>query len=274
MSTYEVTASLVDTTMPELGPVASRTVHVAAAPGGIAGAVSTALGFMRVQAVQNDLTVAGAAVVCENSLQREIVADALADTEPEPVLVVDIFDSHLIDAYPPDVAAALLVGQVDIVAPQRAALPKPERRGIWPVAAVAALVLAALGAVTAWAMTSSPAGDRTVPVEVVHPTQVVPSTAIPVEVAIPTPAPEATAPPTTEAPLPLPPAPETVDVIVPEPAVVVPTQTQQPRPTTSVPTTTRTTQPPETGTTTVPSTSVASTTAETSTTSPDETETS
>lgn len=169
VSTYEVTASLVDTTLPELGPIASRTVAVAAAPGGIGGAVSTALGFMRVQAMQNDLDVAGAAVVCENALQREIVADALAELESEPTPVVDIFDERLSDAYTPDVSAALLVG--DVVATAAAPVSMIDRRGIWPVAAVGACVLAALGGVTAWAMTATPqAEDATSTVSVVVPT--------------------------------------------------------------------------------------------------------
>ncbi|OZF03262.1 hypothetical protein [Rhodococcoides fascians] len=179
VSTYEVTASLVDTTLPELGPVATRTVTVAATPGGIGGAVSTALGFMRVQAMQHDLNVAGAAVVCENALQREIVADALAATESEPTPVVDIFDDRLSDAYTPDVGAALLVGSLApaIAVPGSAREP---HRGVWPIAAVGACVLAALGGVTAWAMTAGPsqAGDS-VPSEMVYPSDVPASDASP-----------------------------------------------------------------------------------------------
>ncbi|MGB3370939.1 MAG: hypothetical protein WBA81_09995 [Rhodococcus sp. (in: high G+C Gram-positive bacteria)] len=57
VSTYEATASLVEISLPELGPICSRTVDIAAAPGGIGGAVSAALGFMRVQALQHQLTV-------------------------------------------------------------------------------------------------------------------------------------------------------------------------------------------------------------------------
>ncbi|OZF54608.1 hypothetical protein CH293_07840 [Rhodococcus sp. 14-2470-1b] len=179
VSTYEVTASLVDTTLPELGPVATRTVTVAATPGGIAGAVSTALGFMRVQAMQHDLNVAGAAVVCENALQREIVADALAATESEPTPVVDIFDDRLSDAYTPDVGAALLVGSLApaTAAPDSAREP---HRGVWPIAAVGACVLAALGGVTAWAMTAGPSqAGGSVPSEMVYPSDVPASDASP-----------------------------------------------------------------------------------------------
>ncbi|OZD17695.1 MULTISPECIES: hypothetical protein [Nocardiaceae] len=179
VSTYEVTASLVDTTLPELGPVATRTVTVAATPGGIGGAVSTALGFMRVQAMQHDLNVAGAAVVCENALQREIVADALAATESEPTPVVDIFDDRLSDAYTPDIAAALLVGSLApaIAAPSSAREP---HRGVWPIAAVGACVLAALGGVTAWAMTADPSqAGGSVPSEMVYPSDVPASDASP-----------------------------------------------------------------------------------------------
>nr|WP_296769803.1 hypothetical protein [Rhodococcus sp. (in: high G+C Gram-positive bacteria)] len=168
VSTYNVVASLVDTTLPELGPIASRTVAVAATPGGIGGAVATALGFIRVQARQNGLKVEGAAVVCENALQREIVADALADSEDSAIPVVDIFDDRLSDVHTPDVSAALLVGEVDVVA---APAQRVEHRGIWPVAAVGACVLAALGGVTAWAMTAEsfpssgepPAAEMAVP---------------------------------------------------------------------------------------------------------------
>lgn len=176
VSTYEVTASLVDTSLPELGPIATRTVEVAATPGGIGGAVSAALGFMRVQAKQNDLDVAGAAVVCENAMQREIVADALAEVEEEPLPVVDIFDERLSDAFTPDVSAAMLVGDVAPVA-VAAKKPRTERRGIWPVAAVGACVLAALGGVTAWAMTAAPStpGEPKLPTEMVYPTGVVTS---------------------------------------------------------------------------------------------------
>ncbi|NIL75851.1 MULTISPECIES: hypothetical protein [Nocardiaceae] len=251
VSTYEVTASLVETGTPEQGPIATRTVPVAAAPGGIAGAVSTALGFMSVQARQHDVALVGAAVVCENSLQREIVADALAETEPDPVLVVDIFDERLTDAFSSDVAAALLVGEVDVVAPRPGALPGA-RRTAWPVAAAAACVLAALGGVTAWAMTSSPTPHHApVPVEMVHPTNAVTMTVEPLEPVEP------------EAVIPGPPVPVEIgtattisvtrDAVAPAPVVPprpVSTQTQQPGPVAS--TTSRTTQAPELTTTTPP----------------------
>lgn len=179
VSTYEVTASLVDTTLPELGPVATRTVTVAATPGGIGGAVSTALGFMRVQAMQHDLNVAGAAVVCENALQREIVADALAATESEPTPVVDIFDDRLSDAYTPDVGAALLVGSLAPATAVPGSAREPHR-GVWPIAAVGACVLAALGGVTAWAMTAGPSqAGGSVPSEMVYPSDVPASDASP-----------------------------------------------------------------------------------------------
>lgn len=187
VSTYEVTASLVDTSLPELGPVASRIVPVATAPGGIGGAVSAALGFMRVQAMQNDLHVDGAAVVCENALQREIIADALAESESTPPLVVDIFHESLSDAFTPDVSAALLVGEV-----QSLAAPAPARvepRSTWPVAAVGACVLAMLGGVTAWAMTSQPASESTPTNEMVYPSGAAGATADPARVVAPEPAP-------------------------------------------------------------------------------------
>lgn len=171
VSTYDVTASLVDTMLPELGPIASRTVTVAATPGGIGGAVATALGFIRVQARQNGLKVVGAAVVCENALQREIVADALADSEDGAIPVVDIFDERLSDVHTPDVSAALLVDDAKVVA---APALRVEHRGIWPVAAVGACVLAALGGVTAWAMTaeSFPSSDEPPAAEMAVPTTI------------------------------------------------------------------------------------------------------
>lgn len=271
VSTYEVKASLVDTSLPELGPIASRVVTVAATPGGIGGAVSTALGFMRVQALQNDLLVEGAAVVCENALQQETVAAALAESEATPPIVVDIFDDRLSDAYTPDVGAALLVGAVAPVAvPTKASI---DRRGIWPVAAVGACVLAALGGVTAWAMTSQPpnAGGGTAPVEVVYPTgtaavptkaepvpaevasvtphvprvelpgpDIIPNTAVEVLVPTPVPAPVDAAPPARQDLSPTPTVP---------PAPVV-TTTKPPSPgggggPTTEPTTEPTSEPPE-----------------------------
>ena len=168
VSTYEVTASLVDTSLPELGPIARRTVAVASAPGGIAGAVSTALGFMRVQAMQNDLELAGAAVVCEDAPQREMIAGALAETESVPPLVVDIFHESLSDAYAPDISAALLVGETSPHVPPP--LPaRAESRRAWPVATMGACVLAALGGVTAWAMTTQSSIESPTPNEMVYP---------------------------------------------------------------------------------------------------------
>lgn len=161
VSTFEVTASLVDADLPELGPVATRVVLVEAVPDGIGQAVATALGSTRIQALQSGLTVAGAAVVCENAMQCQIVIDAVATSESQPLIVVDIFDSHLVDGLPPDVAAALLVGVLDPVSPARpAAVTSGSRRGIWQVAAVGALMLAALGGVSALAMTVDPAVDN------------------------------------------------------------------------------------------------------------------
>lgn len=160
VSTFEVTASLVDVDLPELGPVATRVVSVETVPDGIGKAVATALGSTRVQALQSGLAVTGAAVVCENAMQCQIVIDAVAASETHPLIVVDIFDSHLVDGMPLDVAAALLVGVLDPVIPARrtVALSDP-RRGIWHVAAVGALMLAALGGVSALAMTVDPAVD-------------------------------------------------------------------------------------------------------------------
>ncbi|MDJ0359434.1 hypothetical protein [Rhodococcus sp. H29-C3] len=164
VSTFEVTASLVDADLPELGPVVTRVVSVEAVPDGIGQAVATALESTRIQALQSGLTVTGAAVVCENAMQCEVVIDAVAASEAHPLIVVDIFDSHLADGLPPDVAAALLVGVVDPVSPAgRTVSSFGPRRGIWQVAAVGAFVLAALGGVSALAMTVDPAVDtRTV----------------------------------------------------------------------------------------------------------------
>ncbi|QCB49842.1 hypothetical protein E5720_08030 [Rhodococcus sp. PAMC28707] len=164
VSTFEVTASLVDADLPELGPVATRVVSVEAVPDGIGQAVATALGSTRIQALQSGLTVTGAAVVCENAMQCQMVIDAVAASEAQPLIVVDIFDSHLVDGLPPEVAAALLVGVLDPVSPARRTVASSgPRRGIWQVAAVGALMLAALGGVSALAMAVDPAVDsRTV----------------------------------------------------------------------------------------------------------------
>ncbi|ORI16303.1 hypothetical protein [Rhodococcus sp. 1168] len=164
VSTFEVTASLVDADLPELGPVATRVVSVEAVPDGIGQAVATALGSTRIQALQSGLTVTGAAVVCENVMQCQVVIDAVAASEAQPLIVVDIFDSHLVDGLPLDVAAALLVGVLDPVSPaRRTVAASGPRRRIWQVAAVGALMLAALGGVSALAMTVDPAVDtRTV----------------------------------------------------------------------------------------------------------------
>ncbi|WP_186628604.1 hypothetical protein [Rhodococcus sp. BP22] len=164
VSTFEVTASLVDADLPELGPVATRVVSVEAVPDGIGQAVVTALGSTRIQALQSGLTVTGAAVVCENAMQCQVVIDAVAASEAQPLIVVDIFDSHLVDGLPPDVAAALLVGVLNPVSTARRTVASSgTRRGIWQVAAVGALMLAALGGVSALAMTVDPAVDsRTV----------------------------------------------------------------------------------------------------------------
>ncbi len=161
VSTLEVTASLVDADLPELGPVATRVVSVEAVPDGIGQAVATALASTRIQARQSGLTLTGAAVVCENAMQCQIVIDAVAASKAQPLVVVDIFDSHLVDGLPPDVAAALLVGVLDPVSPTESTVAASgPRRGIWQVAAAGALMLAALGGVSALAMTVDPAVDN------------------------------------------------------------------------------------------------------------------
>ncbi len=167
VSTYEVKASLVDCSLPESGAISVHTVAVGTAPGGIAGAVSTALEFMSEQARHEALQVDGAVVVCENSLQREIVADAMAQGEGTPPLVVDIFDIRLSDSFPPDVSAALLFGEAAPTEGEKIATPG--HRGRWPVAAIGAGVLAALGGVAAWAANAQPVDDFTAPTAVVLP---------------------------------------------------------------------------------------------------------
>ncbi|MEK8073654.1 hypothetical protein [Rhodococcoides navarretei] len=104
----EVSAVLVEADLPELGPISARTVSVAAAPGGVGDAVTTMLGIMRVQAAQNDLLIAGSAVVCDSIALCGIVRAALAAHQVGDVGVVDAGDPRLNDEVPLGIAAALI----------------------------------------------------------------------------------------------------------------------------------------------------------------------
>ncbi|MCZ4518163.1 hypothetical protein O4220_06500 [Rhodococcus ruber] len=103
----EVSAVLVEADLPELGPISTRTVSVAAAPGGVGDAVTTMLGIMRVQAAQNDLHIVGSAVVCDSIALCAIVRAALAAHDVRDVGVVDAGDPRLNAEVPFAVAAAL-----------------------------------------------------------------------------------------------------------------------------------------------------------------------
>ncbi|MDI9894129.1 hypothetical protein QM797_05270 [Rhodococcus sp. IEGM 1381] len=105
----EVSAVLVEADLPELGPISTRTVSVAAAPGGVGDAVTTMLGIMRVQAAQNDLHIVGSAVVCDSIALCGIVRAALAAHDVRDVGVVDAGDPRL-DAEVPFAVAAALFG--------------------------------------------------------------------------------------------------------------------------------------------------------------------
>ncbi|MDQ0281162.1 hypothetical protein [Rhodococcoides fascians] len=170
VGTDEISAVLVETDLPGLGPVTSRPVSIAAAPGGIGDAVATVLGIMRVQAAQRDLIVDGAAVVCDNLLHGEIVRAALADHRVVDVEVLAMDDPRLPDEYPLDVAAAV-VGAAsrtgrpsgdEIAAGQpdwddRAGEYDAASRGSrWTMVGLGVAVLAALSGATVWAF-SSPA---------------------------------------------------------------------------------------------------------------------
>ncbi|WP_155289389.1 hypothetical protein [Rhodococcoides fascians] len=103
----EVSAVLVEADLPELGPISTRTVSVAAAPGGVGDAVTTMLGIMRVQAAQNDLHIVGSAVVCDSIALCGIVRAALVAHAVRDVGVVDAGDPRLDVEVPFAVAAAL-----------------------------------------------------------------------------------------------------------------------------------------------------------------------
>nr|WP_314145122.1 hypothetical protein [uncultured Rhodococcus sp.] len=104
----EVSASLVEADLPELGPISTRTVSVAAVPGGVGDAVTTMLGIMRVQAAQNDLLISGSGVVCDSIALCAIVRAALAAHQVRDVGVVDAGDPRLDADYSLGVAAALI----------------------------------------------------------------------------------------------------------------------------------------------------------------------
>ncbi|OZD85860.1 hypothetical protein CH273_03835 [Rhodococcus sp. 05-339-2] len=108
----EVSAVLVEADLPELGAISTRTVSVAAVPGGVGDAVTTMLGIMRVQAAQNDLRISGSGVVCDSIALCGIVRAALAAHEVRDVVVVDAGDPRLNAEVPLGVAAAL-IGTVD-----------------------------------------------------------------------------------------------------------------------------------------------------------------
>ncbi|MGF0311691.1 hypothetical protein [Rhodococcus sp. IEGM1428] len=103
----EVSAVLVEADLPELGPISTRTVSVAAAPGGVGDAVTTMLGIMRVQAAQNDLHIVGSAVVCDSIALCGIVRAALVAHAVRDVGVVDAGDPRLDAEVPFSVTAAL-----------------------------------------------------------------------------------------------------------------------------------------------------------------------
>ncbi|TFI41682.1 hypothetical protein E4P29_19390 [Rhodococcus sp. 1R11] len=173
VGTDEISAVLVQTDLPGLGPVASRPVSLTAAPGGIGDAVATVLGIMRVQAAQRDLIVDGAAVVCDNPLQGEIVRAALADHRVVDVEVLAMDDPRLPDEYPSDVAAAVVgaasrtgrassdeVSTVQSGWDDRAADSEAaSRKSRWATVGLGVAVLAALSGATVWAF-SSPAPTR------------------------------------------------------------------------------------------------------------------
>ncbi|MDZ7930558.1 MAG: hypothetical protein U5N21_11065 [Rhodococcus sp. (in: high G+C Gram-positive bacteria)] len=104
----EVSASLVEDDLPELGPISTRTVSVSAVPGGVGDAVTTMLGIMRVQAAQNDLLISGSGVVCDSIALCGIVRAALAAHHVRDVGVVDAGDPRLDADYSLDIAAALI----------------------------------------------------------------------------------------------------------------------------------------------------------------------
>ncbi|MDV8024773.1 hypothetical protein [Rhodococcus sp. IEGM 1330] len=104
----EISAALVEADLPELGPVAARTVSISAVPGGIGDAVTTVLGIMRVQAAQNDLLITGSAVVCDTLLQCDIVRAALLNHQVGDVEVLDVGDPRVDADYSLDIAAALI----------------------------------------------------------------------------------------------------------------------------------------------------------------------
>ncbi|CCQ13722.1 Shikimate kinase [Rhodococcus sp. AW25M09] len=102
----EISAVLIEAELPELGPVAARTVSIASVPGGVGDAATTMLGIMRVQAAQHDLHIARSAIVCDSLLLCGIVRAALAAHHVSDVAVVDAGDPRLDDELPLGIAAA------------------------------------------------------------------------------------------------------------------------------------------------------------------------
>ncbi|MEU3471837.1 hypothetical protein [Rhodococcus sp. NPDC006774] len=113
----EVSASLVEADLPELGPISTRTVSVSSVPGGVGDAVTTMLGIMRVQAAQNDLLISGSGVVCDSIALCGTVRAALAAHDVRDVGVVDAGDPRLNSAVPLGIAAALIGAKAALAEP-------------------------------------------------------------------------------------------------------------------------------------------------------------
>lgn len=161
-----ISAVLVETHLPGLGPVASRPVSIAATPGGVGDAVITVIGIMRVQAAQRKLVVDGAAVVCADLAHCDAVRAALAARHLDDVEVLAVGDPRLDDRYPLDVAAAVVgaAGRVDGLVEEPGAVgtgvrdadTASGRASRYSTPVMVGLALAALAAVsgaTVWALT-------------------------------------------------------------------------------------------------------------------------
>ncbi|WP_415976245.1 hypothetical protein [Rhodococcus sp. 077-4] len=169
----DIAAALIEDDLPELGPIAARTVSIAAVPGGIGDAVTTVLGIMRVQAAQNDLRIAGSAIVCDTLAQCETVLAALANHDVRDVEVVHVGDSRLGDDYSLDIAAALIgtgsapavwtneavaagaaPGDEVSVSPRSDGMGSPRSARLTMIG-LGIAVLAALSGATVWALAAS-----------------------------------------------------------------------------------------------------------------------
>lgn len=169
----EVSASLVEADLPELGPISTRTVSVSAVPGGVGDAVTTMLGIMRVQAAQNDLLISGSGVVCDSIALCGIVRAALAAHHVRDVGVVDAGDPRLNADCSLDIAAALF-GTAEAPAAwtgESVAVPAEAvdevwagsgsnaagtpRSARWTMIGLGVAVLAALSGATVWALSEA-----------------------------------------------------------------------------------------------------------------------